>query len=403
MLAVAWRNLWRNARRTWLTAGAIAFAIALVVFGMSFQFGGYAQMIENSTALLTGHLQIQNRAYLDQARIDQSIDGVESLLVRLQEQPGLASVAPRVEAFALVSADERSFGARVLGVDVAAERRTVRFFDRVARGRMMAAADEAVVGETLARNLGVDLGGELVLLGSGKEGGVAVLALDVVGIFRTGQPAIDRAMLAAPLASVQDAFGLHDTAHTLVVRADRVADSARLAAALNGWLGEPLIARDWPELLPEVRQSIDVDRISAWFVFGILIVVVTFSVVNAFIMTVFERTREFGMLRAIGMPPGRIVGMVQIEAACVWALGTLLGLALTVPVVSWLGASGVYLGDELHELAETMYLPDRLYPALAPEVLVGIPAVMLAGTQIAALIPSLRIRRLQPVEALRAE
>ena len=401
--AVAWRNLWRNARRTWLTAGGIAFAVALVVFAMAFQQGTYAQMIDNATSLLSGHVQIQNRDYVEQARLEQTIEQITPLMRQLERQPGLVSVAPRAEAFALVSADERSFGARVLGVDVEREKRTVRFFDRLATGRMIAGGDEVIVGEILARNLNIGVGGELVVLGSGKEGGVAALALEVVGIFRTGNTDLDRAMIAAPLATIQEAFGLAGEAHTLAIKVEPVAESARLAGALNDWLPEAITARNWDEVMPDVRQSIELDRVSAWFMYGIIIIVVTLSVVNSFIMTVFERTREFGMLRAIGMQPGKIVLMVQLEAACVWALGATLGLALVAPAILWLGSEGIYLGEEIGTLAESLYLPDRLYPALAPKVLAVAPAIMFVGTQVAALIPSLRIRRLQPVAALRAE
>ena len=400
---VAWRNLWRNARRTWLTAGGIAFAVMLIVFAMSLQYGGYAQQIDNATSLLSGHVQIQNRAFVEQSRFEQTVADVTALMGKLEGQPGLASVAPRVEAFALISADERSFGAQVLGVDVQRERRTVRFFDRVARGRTIAGGNDAIIGEALARNLDVEVGGELVLLGTGKEGGVAALALDVAGIFRTGIADLDRGLVAAPLGTVQDAFALGDEAHTLAIRVQRVADSARVAQALNAWLPEPLAAWSWEELLPDVKQGIELDRVSAWFLYGIVIVVVTFSVVNSFIMTVFERVREFGMLRAIGMRPGKIVLMVQIEAACVWALGAALGLALIVPVILWLGRYGLYLGDEMGSIAESIYIPDRLYPALVPAVFAGAPLIMLLGTQIAAFIPSLRIHRLRPVTALRAE
>ena len=401
--AVAWRNLWRNGRRTWLTAGGIAFAVAMIVFAMAFQQGMYAQQIDNATSLLAAHVQIQNRGYVEQARLEQTIQEITPLMRELERRPGVISVAPRVEAFALVSADERSFGAQVLGVELKRERRTVRFFDRVATGRMFAGGDEVIVGEILARNLNVGIGGELVLLGSGKEGGVAALALEVVGIFRSGITDLDRTMIAAPLATVQEAFGLGDEAHTLAIRVERVAESARLASALNGWLPGAITARNWDEVMPDIRQGIELDRIGAWFVYGIIIIVVTFSVVNSFIMTVFERTREFGMLRAIGMQPGRIVLMVQFEAACVWALGTALGLALVVPVVLWFASEGFYLGEDIHTLAETLYVPDRLYPAFAPRVLTLAPAVLFVGTQVAALIPSLRIRRLRPVAALRAE
>lgn len=401
--AVAWRNLWRNGRRTWLTAGGIAFTVFLIVFSMSFQQGAYVQMIDNATALLSGHLQIQNRDYVEDKRIEQTVADVSRLVNRLEGQPGVESVAPRVEAFALISAGERAFGAQVLGVDPERERRTVRFFDRVAEGRMIEGMADAVVGEVLASNLGIGVGGEIVLLGTGKEGGVAALALDVVGVFRTGIPDLDRAMVAAPLAMVRDAFGLGDEAHTLVVRSAEVTESARLERQLNAWLPAPLIARNWDEVMPDIRQGIEIDRIGGYFVYGLIAIVVIFSVVNSFIMTVFERTREFGMLRAIGMRPGRIVLMVQIEAAFVWVLGAVIGLALALPIVLWLQVYGFYLGDEVASMVESMYVPARLHTRMTPVALGLAPAVMLVGTQIAALIPSLKIRRLQPVTALRAE
>ncbi len=401
--AVAWRNLWRNGRRTWLTAGGIAFAVVLIVFAMSFQQGAYVQMIDNATALLSGHLQIQNRDYVEDTRFEQTVEAVTPLVRRLERLPGIESVAPRVEAFALVSAEERAFGARVLGVDPERERRTVRFFDRVAEGRTIAGGEDVMVGEILASNLDVGVGGEIVLLGTGREGGVAALALNVVGVFRTGIPDLDRAMVAAPLATVQDAFGLGDEAHTLAIRAGRMTESGRLARDLNGWLPEPLTARNWDEVLPDVKQGIELDRIGGYFIYGFITIVVIFSVVNSFIMTVFERTREFGMLRAIGMRPGRIVLMVQIEATFVWVLGVAMGLVLVLPAVIWLQINGLYLGEEMSSLAESMYVPDRLYTKTTTIGLGVAPAVMFVGTQIAALIPSLRIRRLQPVTALRAE
>ena len=401
--AVAWRNLWRNSRRTWLTAGGIAFTVFLIVFAMSFQGGTYLQMIDNATGLLSSHLQVQNRDYVEDTRIEQTVEQVTELVDRLESQPGIESVAPRVEAFALVSAGERAFGAQVLGVDPERERRTVRLFDRVAEGRMIAGGEDAMVGEILAGNLGIGVGGEIVLLGSGKEGGVAALVLNVVGVFRTGIPDLDRAMVAAPIATVQDAFGLGDEVHTLAIRTEQVTESEGLARDLNNWLPEPLVARNWDEVMPDVRQGVEIDRIGGYFVYGFIIIVVIFSVVNSFIMTVFERTREFGMLRAIGMRPGRIVLMVQIEASLVWLLGAAIGLVLALPVVLWLERYGFYLGDELASMAEAMYVPDRLYTKTTAIGLGGAPAVMFVGTQIAALIPTLRIRRLQPVTALRAD
>lgn len=401
--AVAWRNLWRNRRRTWLAVGGVAFATALVQFSMSLQLGGYAAQIEAATDFFVGHAQIQRSDYLEQARIEQTLVGVTALVRSLEARPDVLAVAPRVEAFALASVDERSFGVQVLGMDAARERRTVGFLRRIAEGRMAAAADEVVLGSALARNLGAGLGDELVVLGAGKEGGVAALAASVSGIFDSGILELDRSLMLAPIDAVQSAFGLGDEAHSLVLRSTDPLAGAELVRSLNAELPLGAKARNWDAVLPDLHQGIELDRLSSVFLYAIIILVVTFSVVNTFIMTVFERTREFGLLRAIGMRPGALIGMVQLEALCIWLLGVGLAFALMVPVIGWLSSYGLYLGEELSQVGSNLFLPDRIHPRLGWAVSLTAPAIMLGGVQLAALAPALRIRRLQPVAALRAQ
>jgi ABC-type lipoprotein release transport system permease subunit len=385
----------------------VAFAVFLVVASMCVQLGSYEVMEENATSLLTGHIQIQSAAYVHNDRLENTVPDATSLQRQVSEVDGVVAVAPRVETFALASAGERSFGALILGVAPAAEARVVRFQERVVAGRGIASGDEALLGEGLARNLGVGLGDEMLLLGSAKQGGIAALALTVVGLFRSGQSELDRSLVWAPLPVVQNAFGLGDEVHALVLRADRLSGVdtivARLRAALPATLpdGTLLRVRPWQDLLPDVRQAIAVDRVSAAFFYWIIMILVTFSVVNTFIMTVFERTREFGVLLAIGMRPGRILAMLQWEAFFIWLVGAVLGMALAVLLMLWLMQVGIPMGGDLASLSERMYMPTRLYPAFTPEALLTAPVVMLLGTQLAALLPGLRLRRLVPAAALR--
>ena len=404
---IGWRNLGRNRRRTWLTAAGVAFAVLLVVTAMCIQLGGYQTMEENATSLVVGHLQVHNAAYVDNDRLENKIADASAILREVAKVDSVVAVAPRVETFALASAGERSFGARIMGIDPSAEAQVVRLEERIIEGRGVTDGNDGLVGEGLARNLGVGVGDEIVVLGTAMEGGVAAMAIDVVGLFRSGQSELDRAVIWAPLAAVQNAFGLGDEVHTLVVRSEDLgsvdATAAQVAAALRGWPSRDvsLSVRPWHEVLPDLRQAIAVDRISAAFFYWIIMILVAFSVVNTFIMTVFERTREFGVLLAIGMRPGRIVRMLQWEAFFVWLLGTAIGLGLALLLVSWLKQVGIYLGEDMERLAEQIYMPTRMYPAFVPEALLTAPLVMLLGTQLAALIPSWRVRRLVPSQALR--
>lgn len=400
---IGWRNLWRNRRRTFLTTGGIAFAVWLVVSFMALQLGQYDVMEENATALMTGHVQVQNARYLEDSRFEETIGEASSVLATVRATPGVVAVAPRVEAFALVSVSERSFGAQVLGIDIDAERETVRFVRMLAAGRSLEGPGDAVLGTVLAKNLGASLGDEVVVLGSGKEGGVAALVFTVVGLLETGMADLDRALMLAPLPEVQAGFGLDDEVHTLAIRVKDLHQSTDVVRRLRQSLPETLAVRNWDRVLPELRQGIEVDRIGGRIMYGIIMALVVFSVINSFIMTVFERTREFGMLLAIGMRPVRIMLMIQWEALFVCLLGIVIGLVLALTLTLWLMQVGIYLGDAMQDYARQFYMPDRMYPSLSWEAVTVAPLVMLVGTQLAALLPSLRIRRLKAVEALRSE
>lgn len=409
-LRIGWRSLWRNGRRTALTAGGVAFAVFLVVSSGCIQLGSYQTMEETATSLLVGQMQIQNAAYADDQRLEATLAHATALEQVVSGVPGVVAVAPRLEAFVLASAGERSFGAELLGVDPDAERRVVTLDRRIVDGRYLSTPGEGVLGDGLARNLGVGVGDEVVMLGSGSQGGVAALVVTVAGVLHTGIVEVDRSLLLTDIATMAGAFGLDDEAHKLVVRTADLGHVERIADRVRGVLpghwpdgpdGASVEVRTWPQVLPDLRQVIDVDRMSGRLFYWMVMVLVAFSAVNTFIMTVFERTREFGMMLAIGMRPGRIMAMLQWEAFALWLIGASVGLALACALVAWLSDYGIYLGADMERLAEELYLPDRLYPTFAPEALVTAPLVMLVGTQIAALLPGLKIRRLTPVDALR--
>ena len=399
---IAWRNLWRNSRRTWLTSGSIAFAIFLVVAAMCLQAGQYDVMVENSTSMMTGHIQIQNSKHLEEERFEDTINEASRIAKLVAGTEGVSSIAPRAEVFALASVGELSFGIQVHGVDWEAENNTVNFLKFVSEGRLPNTDDEAIMGAILARNLGVSIGEEITLLGAAKRGGVGAMAVRIVGLFETNIADADRSLVWASLASVKEGFGLDDEVHRLVIRTTDINASSEIAHTLSLLLSDPrLVVRTWKEVLPEINQMIDIDRISAEIMYLLLQIIVVFSVVNSFIIIVFERTKEFGMLMAIGMKPPQILWLVQWEAFFGWFLGMIIGVSLSSIIIYWLSITGIPLPADLVELAQQMYMPSRLYPGFAIEAFITSPLILLVGTQFAALISSLRILYMRPVEVLR--
>ena len=399
---IAWRNLWRNRRRTLFTVGSIAFACLLLMFSRSLQLGSYRGMIDAATDLVSGHAQLQHRDFFDDPKLEYRIGDAGELLRRVEAIPGVERAAPRAQAFALLSVDERGFGAEVLGVLPAAEEAISSLPGALTEGRYLSGGDEAFIGATLARNLGASTGDELVILGSGPEGGVAALAVTLVGIFETGQAELDRGLVQVPLDVFQEGFYLEDEVHQIALKLDGLGALDEVSASIRSQLPEEVALLTWQTLMPDVVQGIALDRVSARMFYGILTLVVLFSIVNTFVMTVFERTREFGMLMAIGMRPWRLILMLQMEALWLAALGGLLGCLLGIPMLAWLIVVGIPM-EGAENLTGGFAFPSRLKGDITPVQMLVIPLVFVVGCQVAALLPALRLRRLNPVEALRAD
>jgi putative ABC transport system permease protein len=404
-LRLAWRNLWRNTRRSVLTFSAVAFATTILIFMMALQQGGYAAMIESATSVFTGHLQVQRRGYHDNPQLEKSLERVSELEARISHLPGVEAVAVRAETYALVSSPSRTHGAAIVGVEPEREPALSTIPKSVRQGRFLEShrANEAVLGRTLAQNLSLSLGDELTLLGQGSDGTLAVATLDVVGIFESGSPDLDGTTVEIPLKTFQDTFTMEDRAHAIVVRAKDLSDvdsvSRDVTAALRDRSGVAVL--EWDELLEGLEQGITLDAAVGWFLYAVLVLVVTFSILNTFLMAVLERTREFGVLLALGTRAGFLGRVVMVESLLLLLLGLVAGLALGVGVSALAAHYGVAFSSS-EELLARWNLPSRIYPRLNLFSLTIGPAAILLVTSLAALFPILRVKRLRPVDAMRA-
>ena len=402
--AIAWRNLWRNKRRTWLMAGGIGFAGFLVVGVNSLQTGTFEMMIDSAARFFAGHVQVQHPSFFDEPASGNIVTGVAARIEALERGGRFDAVAPRAQAFALLSkadgdgAETPAFGGLVVGVD--AEREFAAIREQAASGRYLRGPGEAYVGAVLAKNLGVAVGDDVAILGNAEDGGVAAMVASVVGTFGTGQADFDRSQLHVPLGDFQQAFGMEDAAHAIaLLLADQ--STARDAAAELG--DGAVVGKPWQELIPDVHQLAELKYQGSYMMYALLVVLVTFSIVNAFLMTTFERTPEFGTLKALGMRPGGIMAMLALEALWMALLGLALTFAVCVPLIGILSVTGISFGDAYAEMTEQFMVPDRLYPAFGYQAAVEFSVAVLVLTQLAAAVPAWRLRRLRVVDALRAE
>ncbi|MFC1665187.1 ABC transporter permease, partial [Pseudomonadota bacterium] len=328
-LRLAWRNLWRQPRRTWLTTGAMVFSNVLLVFMISLQFGMYEMMINNTLAVFTGHLQVQAPDYKDDRKMRQSIPNAVALAASIRAGLAIDKVAVRASAFALASSKERSFGVQVIGVQPDYESRVSTLPGLLAEGRYLREdnANEVVVGSVLARNLRISIGDELTLIGSGHDGSFAAVVVNVVGIVNSGMADLDRSVVQIPLGSFQEAFTMRKDAHEIVIQTADLSLVASVKQRVEVMLpSKPkLVVQDWDALEPGLKQAIQADLASAWFMYGVLIILVAFSVLNTVLMSVLERTREFGIVLSLGLTPGRLGRLVVLETVFMGLMGLVVG------------------------------------------------------------------------------
>jgi len=405
VVRLAWRNLWRHQRRTWLTVGAMVFSNTLLVFMISMQFGMYDLMIDNTLQVFTGHMQIQAPGYKDEQKMRQTVPDIVPLADRLRAEFPNESIAARGWAFALASSAERSYGVGIFGVEPEFEPRVSSIPGLIEEGRYVerSAAPEIVIGAVLARNLRIGVGDELTLLGSGLDGSFAAAVVSIVGIFKSGVPEVDRNIAEMSLGAFQDIFFMQGAGHQVVVTASSLEAAEivlpNIVAALPA--DADLVVHDWDALQPGLKQAIKADMSSAFFMYGVLVILVAFSVLNTQLMSVLERTHEFGIVMSLGLKPGQLGRLVMLETAFLGLIGLVLGAIGGAILTAYFSVNGLSIPG-MEEMAANFNLPGRVYfePTLLT-MAIG-PSVVFIFTLLAAAYPALRLYKLHPVEAMRA-
>ncbi len=402
---LAWRNIWRQKRRTWLTALAMVFSNVLLVFMISLQFGSYEMMINNTLRMFSGQVQVQRAGYHEDQKMRQVIPAISDLAAGVRNHFPEASVAARANAFVLVSSEDRSFGTQVVGVEPAHEPGVSTIPGLIDQGRYLEDpnAAEIVIGSVMARNLKVTVGDELTFLGSGRDGSFAAGVVIVAGIFDSGSPDLDRSLAEIPLGYFQESFDMRGSGHVIALLLDNLSAVDGLLMPLETLVSEhdDLVVLDWETLTPGLKQAIQADMASGWFMYGVLIVLVAFSVLNTQLMSVLERTREFGVIMALGIKPRRLALLVLLETALMALLGLLIGALLGALVTGYFAHAGfAYPGME--QMAVKFNMPAVLYPALNPLSIMLGPSVVFIFCLFAAIYPAVKLYGLRPVEAMRA-
>ena len=407
LISMAFRNLFRNRRRTIITVLGISIGLGLCQMVYNLNLGNYNTMLDRGIRGMSGHVVVQHSEWLKNPDVKNVVEGSTAIRDRLQADNPQALVTRRIMAGGLVTSPTNSIAAAVMGIDPEPESELNRAASRMVEGEWLRAGDERglILGVTLAERLGVGVKSRIVVMAPDPEDPTESTSrlFRVRGIYRSGIEIMDNFSVMVSIPAAQALVRGEDSAHQVAVIYDTDAPSASgLARAETMDLGGA-VALSWQEALPDLQTFIEVDTRTNELFFFVLGFIVILGVINTMLMSVLERVREFGVMMAVGMRPASLAGLVLIEGTLLGfasaVLGTVLGTAFTYP----LATSGLDFSQEMGEtmMVEGVAMDALMFAQYAPERMVLYAGVAMVMTILASAWPAWRVTRMQPIEAIK--
>lgn len=412
LFQLAWRNLWRNPRRTLIAMAAIGLGYAMLLFVVCLMAGLRQQMIESGTGLVLSDIEVHAPGYYPDRPTHQTLGGregtdVSALLAAITIDPRVSAASPRVYSYGLVSAAHQPAGVELLGVVPDQEQKVTALHTRIVKGNYLTELmpKGVVMGDKLATMIGVEVGSEIVLLTQAANGSTGNDLYTVAGLFHTGLDTMDQGLVLMSLSSLQQLLRLPlGRIHEIGIKLHDITEATTTATALEVQLSKslPVRMRAWPELVPELADYVQFNRRVTFILFFIFFLLAVIGIVNTMLMAIIERTRELGMLMAVGMRPAQVVGLIMAEAASLAGASLVLGGTLAAPLLWYLQVHGLRLGGAMDEISLAGVMVGHLWYGRQDFIAYIQAALGLAVTAlVSALYPALRAARFRPMEALR--
>ena len=402
MLRLAWRNVWRNRRRSLINVAAMGFGLAAIMFGQSLIISLQKQLIQKATGSITGHVRVQ-RSDVDESKFpDKFIVDPEPAAKLLDADPRIAVWGRRIQLTGLISSPTNSFGALICAVDPDKEKTLTDMSSYIKEGTYLDPNGKGIVmGRKIAGRLDVRLGEKVVIMGQAADGSMGAEAFRVVGLHETGSESFDGQIVWVPLKAMQEMLGRPGQVNQLAARVKDIDEAEAVAADIDKLLPPGNVrAISWKSI---DREIISIQAFQDGILSVVLVIVfliVALGILNTQLMSLFERVREFGVLMAIGARPRWVVRLILAESLVLGSVGTLLGLAIGSLLIAHFGRFGLPLPVG-KAFAYFLPFPSVIYMVPAWRMHAFACFSVFAVTLLASLPPALRAGRLKPAEALR--
>lgn len=402
LIKLAWKNMWRNRNRTFITMAAIFFAVILSVIASSLKDGIFDNLVKNVVSFYTGYVQVHKQGYWNEQILDNSFESSSATEQKILQDKNITGITARLESFALVSSKDITRGSLVVGISPGKENGITLLKNKITGGSYLLDNDTAVLlAQGLAERLKLQVDDTVVLIGQGYHGATAAGKFRIKGLVKFGSPELNDKALFMPLALAQDFYSAYGmiTAYILSLNNTQKTRVSSSMVALS--LGNTFEVMSWENIMPEIKQHIESDSNSMKYIQGILYMLICFGIFGTLLMMMVEREFEMGMLIAIGMKKTKLIILMLIESVFTVLAGCIMGLITAVPLVYYLNRYPVKMGGETARAYERFGF-EAVFPTStdATNFIYQGLVVLIIGL-ILSLYPMYKIIRLNPVTAMK--
>ena len=400
-LKLAWRNLWRNKRRSLITIASVAFAVFFACLMMSMQLGSYSNMIKNAVSFQTGYIQIHASGYWDEKTLENTFESNDSLIAGLN-QDEINTIVPRLQSFALASYQDKTKGALIIGMDPDRENEMTSARDKLVAGEYLDLDDQQVLlSEGHAKYLEIEVGDTLVMISQGYHGVNAAGKYAVKGLVKFPSPEMNKQLIYLPLPEAQWFFGADNRLTALAIMVNEPDQVKEIAAQLEENLPAQYEIMTWREMMPEIVQSIELDYVSGMIMLYILYAVIGFGIFGTFLMMTNERRYEFGILISIGMKRLRLQSVMIIEIIIMGFLGVLAGVVMSSPLIFYFNQNPILMTGAYADIYEQFGMEPVLPFSIDAVIFYRQAIVVFVMALIIGIYPVFNIQKLDPATAIR--
>jgi len=401
LLKMAFRNIFRQKRRTIFTAITMIMGFAFAAFTIGWADGTYNNIINMFTKGWLGHIQIHYKDYLDKPSLYKAIDNYPQIERKILKLKDIQSCTPRVFSVGLASLKDKTSGVQIIGIDPKKEDKTTSFHKKIIKGNYFKTnlKNQVLIGKGLATILKAKIGDKIVLVSQGADGSIANDFFTVVGIISTDNDSFDRSSFYLRLKDAQEFLVLDGRVHEIAITVNKLKNVRKIAAKISNIIdNKNLSVAPWQEFAKEFYRAMKADKGGMWISLCVIILVVAVGVLNTVLMAVLERFREYGVLKALGTRPKDIILLVLYETNilaffCV-IIGTLIGLAVNY-----------YLSIHGFHLSQTFTYGGMSFSEMRTEINLRsftIPAITIFLTaSFVGLFPALKAAKTEPSKTLR--